>query len=52
LSISFSAKTLGAGAAEFPFSEVSDKKIGLTASTRASSGKTVVEAGVITWKAP
>ena len=35
-----------------PFREVSDRKIGLTTSTRASSGKTVVEAGVITWKEP
>jgi hypothetical protein len=52
LSTSFSAKTLSAGATEFPFSEVSDRKMGLTASTRASSEKTVVEAGVITWKAP
>ena len=50
--INFSAKTLRAGATELPFRAVSERKIGLTTSTRASSGKTVVEAGVMTWKAP
>lgn len=51
LKTSFSANTLSAGATEFPFREVSARKMGLTTSTKVSSGKTVAKAGVIAWKA-